>query len=62
LDYGFATGSISFEIADKVKEVQGIDISSKMIKIASRKPVNAISAMFKSGSQPSLMRNSRKNY
>jgi 2-polyprenyl-3-methyl-5-hydroxy-6-metoxy-1,4-benzoquinol methylase len=37
LDYGCATGSISLGIADKVKEVQGIDISSRMIDIAVRK-------------------------
>jgi 2-polyprenyl-3-methyl-5-hydroxy-6-metoxy-1,4-benzoquinol methylase len=39
LDYGCATGSISFEIAKIVKGVHGIDISSKMIDIAKRKAV-----------------------
>ena len=34
LDYGCATGIISNAIADKVKEIHGIDISSKMIEIA----------------------------
>ena len=34
LDYGCATGIISNAIADKVKEVHAIDISSKMIEIA----------------------------
>jgi 2-polyprenyl-3-methyl-5-hydroxy-6-metoxy-1,4-benzoquinol methylase len=34
LDYGCATGIISNAIADKAKEVQGIDISPKMIEIA----------------------------
>jgi len=37
LDFGCATGTIVNEIADNVKEVHGIDISSKMIKIAKRK-------------------------
>lgn len=37
LDYGCATGTISIGIADKVKEVKGIDISSKMIAAAIRK-------------------------
>lgn len=39
LDYGCATGSIAFEIAGKVREVQGIDISTNMIEIAKRKAV-----------------------
>ena len=34
LDYGCATGSKAFELARSVKEIQGIDISSKMIEIA----------------------------
>ena len=34
LDYGCATGIISNAIADKVKEIHAIDISSKMIEIA----------------------------
>ncbi len=37
LDYGCATGTVATEIADKVKEVHGIDISSKMIDAAKRK-------------------------
>ncbi len=37
LDYGCATGIISNAIADKVKEIHAIDISSKMIEIAIRK-------------------------
>ena len=37
LDYGCATGIISNAIADKVKEIHAIDISSKMIEIANRK-------------------------
>ena len=34
LDYGCATGIVSNAIADKVKEIHAIDISSKMIEIA----------------------------
>ena len=37
LDFGCATGTIVNEIADNVKEIHGIDISSKMINIAKRK-------------------------
>ena len=37
LDYGCATGTVALEIAHNVKEVHGIDISSKMIEIAQRK-------------------------
>jgi 2-polyprenyl-3-methyl-5-hydroxy-6-metoxy-1,4-benzoquinol methylase len=37
LDYGCAIGIISNAIADKVKEIHAIDISSKMIEIAKRK-------------------------
>jgi 2-polyprenyl-3-methyl-5-hydroxy-6-metoxy-1,4-benzoquinol methylase len=37
LDYGCATGSIAFEIADIAKAVHGIDISSNMIEVARRK-------------------------
>lgn len=37
LDYGCATGIISNAIADKVKEIHAIDISSKMIEIAKTK-------------------------
>ena len=37
LDYGCATGSIALEMAGIVKEVHGIDLSSKMIEIAREK-------------------------
>ncbi len=37
LDYGCATGTIALEIAGNVKEVHGIDISSKMIEAAKGK-------------------------
>ena len=37
LDYGCATGIISNAIADKVKEIHAIDISSKMIEMAKSK-------------------------
>jgi 2-polyprenyl-3-methyl-5-hydroxy-6-metoxy-1,4-benzoquinol methylase len=37
LDHGCATGSIAIEIASMAKEVRGIDISSNMIEIASKK-------------------------
>lgn len=37
LDYGCATGIISNAIADRVKEVHAIDISSRMIEIARTK-------------------------
>ena len=40
LDYGCARGGIALGIADKVKEVHGIDISSKMIAIANQRVVN----------------------
>jgi len=39
LDYGCATGTITIGIADSVKKVYGIDISSKMIDAAKRKAV-----------------------
>ncbi len=39
LDYGCATGTVAFEISNHVKEVHGIDISSKMIVAAKRKAV-----------------------
>ncbi|MCP4541364.1 MAG: class I SAM-dependent methyltransferase [Chloroflexi bacterium] len=39
LDYGCATGAKAFELADQVKEIYGIDISSKMIAAAQRKAV-----------------------
>ncbi|MEN8122853.1 MAG: class I SAM-dependent methyltransferase [Bacteroidota bacterium] len=39
LDYGCGTGLISNEIADKVKTVHAIDISSKMIEIAKNKAI-----------------------
>lgn len=34
LDYGCGTGTTSCEIADRVKEIHGIDISTKMIEIS----------------------------
>ncbi|UCB42418.1 MAG: class I SAM-dependent methyltransferase [Dehalococcoidales bacterium] len=37
LDYGCATGIVSNAIADKVKEIHAIDISSKMIELAKSK-------------------------
>lgn len=37
LDYGCGTGLISNEIADNVKIIHAIDISSKMIELAKRK-------------------------
>jgi len=37
LDYGCGAGIVSNAIADKVKEIQAIDISSKMIEVARRK-------------------------
>jgi 2-polyprenyl-3-methyl-5-hydroxy-6-metoxy-1,4-benzoquinol methylase len=37
LDYGCATGSKAFKLASTVKEIHGIDISSKMIEIARRR-------------------------
>jgi ubiquinone biosynthesis O-methyltransferase len=39
LDYGCGTGTTSCEIANLVKEIHAIDISSKMIEIAKRKAV-----------------------
>lgn len=39
LDYGCATGLTAIEIADRVKEVHGIDFSPKMIEAAKRKAV-----------------------
>ena len=39
LDYGCGTGTTSCEIANHVKEIHAIDISSKMIEIAKRKVV-----------------------
>ena len=39
LDYGCGTGTTSCEIANRVKEIHAIDISSKMIEIAKRKVV-----------------------
>ena len=41
LDFGCRTGLISNEIANKVKLIQTIDISSKMIEIAKNKADNA---------------------
>lgn len=37
LDYGCASGTIALELAAKVQQVHGIDISSKMITIAERR-------------------------
>jgi len=37
LDYGCATGTKALELADKVAQVHGIDISSKMIETATKK-------------------------
>lgn len=37
LDYGCATGTVAIKIADKVKKIHGIDISSRMIDAAKRK-------------------------
>jgi 2-polyprenyl-3-methyl-5-hydroxy-6-metoxy-1,4-benzoquinol methylase len=37
LEYGCATGITTYEIADNVKDIHGIDISSKMIEAAKRK-------------------------
>ncbi|MBN1217339.1 MAG: class I SAM-dependent methyltransferase [Anaerolineae bacterium] len=37
LEIGCGTGTITIEIADKVKEIHAIDISSKMLEIAERK-------------------------
>ena len=39
MDYGCGTGTTSCEIANYVKEIHAIDISSKMIEIAKRKAV-----------------------
>ena len=39
LDYGCGTGTTSCEIANRVKEIHAIDISSNMIEIAKRKAV-----------------------
>ena len=39
LDYGCGTGTTSCEIANRVKEIHAIDISSKMIEIAKWKAV-----------------------
>ena len=37
LDYGCATGTMAFEIADHAKKIHGIDISTKMIDAARKK-------------------------
>ncbi len=39
LDYGCATGTKTLKLASNVNKIQGIDISSKMIKTAKRKAV-----------------------
>jgi 2-polyprenyl-3-methyl-5-hydroxy-6-metoxy-1,4-benzoquinol methylase len=36
LEYGCGTGTISNQLAENVREIQGIDISSKMIEVAKR--------------------------
>lgn len=41
LDYGCATGSKAFKLSSTVKEIHGIDISSKMIGIAKRRLTNS---------------------
>ncbi len=41
LDYGCGTGTTSCEIANQVKEIHAIDISSKMIEIAKKKAVTS---------------------
>ena len=37
LDYGCATGTVAIEIAENVKKIYGIDLSSKMVDAAKRK-------------------------
>jgi 2-polyprenyl-3-methyl-5-hydroxy-6-metoxy-1,4-benzoquinol methylase len=37
LDFGCATGTVTIELSDYVKEIKGIDISSRMIDVAKRK-------------------------
>lgn len=37
LDFGCATGTVTIELSDYVKEIKGIDISSRMIVAAKRK-------------------------
>lgn len=37
LDFGCATGTVTTELSDYVKEIKGIDISSRMIYVAKRK-------------------------
>ena len=39
LDFGCATGTVAFSLADKVKEIHGIDISSKLIQIAKKRSI-----------------------
>ena len=39
MDYGCGTGTVSCEFSSLVKEIQGIDISSEMIRIAKEKAV-----------------------
>lgn len=39
LDFGCATGTVAFSLADKVQEIHGIDISSKMIQVAEKRSV-----------------------
>lgn len=41
LDYGCATGTKAFNLASNVKEIQGIDISSRMIEIAKERLISS---------------------
>lgn len=43
LDYGCARGGIALELANKVKSVHGIDLSSKMIDIAKKRAATRLS-------------------
>lgn len=40
LDYGCGTGTTSCELADRVKEIHAVDISSKMIEVAKEKALD----------------------
>ena len=40
LDFGCATGTVALALADNVKEIHGMDISSKMIKIAKQRAID----------------------
>ena len=37
LDFGCATGTLALSLADKAKNIHGIDLSSKMIQIAQQR-------------------------